>query len=125
LLHNLPHRQDVCVQVPVELLVAELREGLHFEALIAVEHVHRQQPPDVRDVHRDVVVRPNPVELIGLAVLTEQVNFMPLLRERLGEARVVDVRPGPVEQVAVKDQDAHSAQRYCARRCRTPSRPIA
>ena len=42
-----------------------------------------------------------------MAVLAEQVHLVAERDERRGEARVVDVGAGAVQQVAVEDQDAH------------------
>ena len=48
--------------------------------------------------------------LIGVAVLAQQVHLVAEAHERFGQARVVDVGPGALEQVAVEDQDAHRGQ---------------
>ena len=122
------HRRHVRVQVPVELGVGQVGERLHLEALVAVEHVHGQQAADLRPVGRDaarvtgladlpdaklaalpVAHGVDPVLLGNRAVLTKQMNLMTLPRERLGEARVVDVAAGAVKQITVKDQDSHGS----------------
>ncbi len=77
-LDHLAHGGDVRVQVAVELLVGQLGEGLHLETLVAVGDEYRQEAADVGDVHRDVLVGPNPVELVGAPVLAEQVDLVPL-----------------------------------------------
>ena len=89
------HRRDVRVQVAVELGVGELGERLHLEALVAVGHENRQQAADVRPVDRELpgdrprgpvgreLAAPSadgvhPVQLVRVAVLTEQVDLMTL-----------------------------------------------
>src|SRR5262249_58410082 len=92
----------------------------------------------------------DPLQLRGVPVLAEQVHLVALARERLGEARVVDVAARSREEIAVEDQDPIGATvlgasgtrarnprtvfrflaartrrpLYRARRCRTPSRAI-
>ena len=46
---------------------------------------------------------------LGVAVLAEQVDLVALAYERRRQARVVDVRSGAAEQIAVEDEDAHGA----------------
>ncbi len=49
---------------------------------------------------------------LGVAVLAEQVHLVAEPHQRGRQARVVDVRPRPVQQVAVEDQDAHGRAAY-------------
>jgi hypothetical protein len=58
-----------------------------------------------------------------LSVLTEEVDVVTEPRERLREARVVDVAAGAAEQVAVEDQDSDSARLACVSRA-PPDREI-
>ena len=75
------------------------------------------------------------VDVVGPALLAEQVHVVPGAGQRGRQQRVVDVRAGAVQQVAVEDEDSHAAagessgfaDRYSARmalqhyRFRTPS----
>ena len=124
---------DVRIQIAAQLAVAELGEGAGFDRLVAVGHVHRQQPADVGAVdgaaagpsagHRGpvrgraqpahlerprvpVAGRVDEPQMLRVALLAEQVDLVPEARERLREARVVDVGAGPGQQVAVEDEDA-------------------
>ena len=120
-----------------DLLVAALRERARLDALVAVGHVHRQQPADVRAVDRAARLArrapaPHPAGapaarpasqspaastngvVLGVALLAEQVNLVAEPHQRVGQAGVVDVGPGAAEQVAVEDQDAHRRQPTCA-----------
>ena len=57
-----------------------------------------------------------------MAVLAEQMDLVALCDERRGQSRVVDVRAGAAEQVAVEDEDAHRASLAGAsRRPRAPA----
>ena len=108
--------------------VAAVGERARFDALVAVGHVDRQQAADVRPVDRAapapacsrssrtcklaVVPVADGVDerlALGVAVLAEQVHLVAELHERGRQPGVVDVRAGPVEQVAVEDEDAHGA----------------
>ena len=51
-LGDLAHRGHVALQVAVDLRVAEIRERPRLDPLVAVGHVDRQQPADVRAVDR-------------------------------------------------------------------------
>ena len=119
-------RGDVGGDVGVELVVGELGERLDLEALVAVVHVHGEKPADVRDVGGDgagmyatglglgganpelspfpVARSIDPRQLSRAAVLAHQVDVVAESRERLREARVVDVAAGPAQQIAVEDQ---------------------
>jgi hypothetical protein len=127
-LRDLPDRRDVRLDVALELLLAQLVEGLDLEALVSVVDVDRQQAADVRAVHgaaapeggaTDAVDlepagvpladRVHEAELARPALLAEEVDVVAEPHERLRELRVVDVRPGPAQQVAVEDQQAHAA----------------
>src|SRR5206468_8827138 len=46
-------------------------------------------------------------ELGGSALLAQQMDVVPESRKRLREPRVVDIRPGSTQEVAVKDEHAH------------------
>ncbi len=128
---HLGHRFDVRLQVAAEVRVAQLGEGAGLQPLVAVGNVHRQQAADVGPVDRAAAARAGPRPARGLpqapgpehprvpvcsrvhepqplrvALLAEQVDLVSETRERLREARVVDVGPGPAQQVAVEDEDA-------------------
>ena len=66
---DLAHGGDVGLDVAVELLLGQLREGLDLEALVGVFDVDRQQAVDVGVVDLD------PLDL-DLAVLAEQVDLV-------------------------------------------------
>ena len=129
-LAQLAHGGDVGSQVARELRIGAAQERARLDALVAIGHVHRQQPADVGPVHAAatgplrrahlahaqgpaVPVSDGVHErlLLGVAVLAEQVHVVAQAHERFGQARVVYVGPGALEQVAVEDQDAHRAQR--------------
>ena len=74
-LDHLADRGDVGVEVAIELGVAELGEGLHLEALVAVVHVDRQQAADVGVVDRHRAGRAG-AEVGWLAVLADQVDLV-------------------------------------------------
>ena len=44
---------------------------------------------------------------LGMPVLAEQMHLVAELGESADEARVIYVPAGPLEQVAMKDEDAH------------------
>jgi hypothetical protein len=91
---------DVGVEVAVELLLAQLLEGLDLEPLVGILHVDGEQAADVGVVDLDPL-DPHPT------VLAEQVHLVAEPGQRRRQARVVDVAAGPPQHVAVKDQDAH------------------
>ena len=124
-LGHLAHGGDVALQVAVELRLAQLRERLRLDALVAVGHVDREQAAEVGPVDRGAhrlapcldrqraaVPVPGGVDprlRERLAVLAQQVHLVPRAHERRGQACVVDVRAGPAQQIAVEDQDPHGA----------------
>jgi hypothetical protein len=57
--------------------------------------------------------RVDEVELLGVALLAEQVDLVPGAAQGSGQVGVVDVRTGSGEQVAVEDQHAHGISRPC------------
>ncbi len=97
------NRGDVGVDVAVELLVGELREGLDLEALVGVFDIDRQQAVDVGVVDLD------PLDL-DLAVLAEQMDLVPQARQGTSEIRRVDVAASAAQHVAVEEKDAHSCR---------------
>ena len=99
-LGDLANRGHVGIDVAVQLLVAELGEGLDLEALVGVLDIDGKQAVDVGVVDLD------PLDL-RLAVLAEQVHLMPQTGERPSEVGVVDVAAGAAQHVAVKDENAH------------------
>jgi hypothetical protein len=128
---DLADGRDVRLDVMGDLAIAALGERARLDALVAIRHVHRQKIADVRPVDRaaaralapavphcahpqralvPVADRIDEGVLLGVAVLAEQVHFVPLAHERRRQARVVDVRSGPAEQVAVEDEDAHQRE---------------
>jgi hypothetical protein len=122
---DLPRGGDVAGQVGVELGLGEVLEGLGLEALVAVGDVDRQEaaevgpvddPPDrlAADVDAQraavpVAGRIDPLELERRAVLAEHVHLVPRPHQRRRELRVVDVRAGPLEEIAVEDEDGQGA----------------
>ena len=122
-LRDLADGGDVALQVVVQLGVGELGERPGLDAVVAIGDVDRQQAADVRAVDRradglgarldrqraavPVAGGVDPVLLEGLAVLAQQVDLVPGALERRRQPRVVDVRAGAAQQVAVEDQDAH------------------
>jgi hypothetical protein len=109
--HDIPNSGDVGLEIALELSVGELGKRLDLKPLVAVRNEDRQQAADVGDVHRDPVASPDPVKISGAPVLAEQVHFVSLARQRLRQARVVDVGSRPAQQVTVEDQDAHGHNR--------------
>jgi hypothetical protein len=106
LAEDLPDGVDVRLDVPLELRLAQLGEGLHLEALVVVANEHGQQAADVGvvDRHRSRSVGR---EVACVAILAQQVNLVSQPRQRAGQARVVDVGARAAQQVAVEDQDLH------------------
>jgi hypothetical protein len=119
------HRGDVGIDVARDLRVGAVREGACLHALVAVGHVDRQQVADVRppDRHADRLAQHlDPVatvdpgahrvdegQLVGAALLAQEVDDDAASRERGAHARVVDVRAGPAQQVAVEDEHPHAS----------------
>ena len=113
----------VGLDVGGDLGVAALGERAGRHALVAVGDVDGQEVADVgppgRHAHRlaqDLDARRAALpgadgvderELLGPAVLAEQVDDRSAARQRGREPCVVDVRAGPAQQVAVEDEDAH------------------
>ena len=114
---------DVGGHVGLDLLLAAVGEGAGLHARVAIGHVDREQPADVRPPRRHAHGRAQHLDT-GLAVLPRphgvderQLVRSPLLRDevdgrsgacqRRGQARVVDVGAGAVQQVAVEDEDPH------------------
>ena len=108
----------------LEPRVREVEEGLGIEALVAVGHVDGQHAADVREVGGHTRVRvalevqraalpaahgAHERQLGGMAVLTEDVDLVAHIRERRGQARVVDVAARTAQQVAVEDENPHWA----------------
>jgi hypothetical protein len=124
-LRHLPDRRDVALQVPRDLLVAQLRERPRLHALVAIGDVEREQPRDVRPVHRRAHRLPADLDVEFAAVpvargidpllreriplLRQQVDLVAGTAERLAQSGVVHVRAGPPEEVAVEDEHAHGA----------------
>jgi hypothetical protein len=135
-LAQLEHGGHVGCDVVGDLPVIALRERTRLDALVAVRHVHGQQLTDVRPIHgaparpaRAITLACGSLEIadskravipvadriheripLGVTVLAEQMHLVSETDERSRQARVVDVRPGPVEQIAVEDQHAHSGR---------------
>ena len=124
-LGDLAHGGDVALEIAVELGVREVAERLGLDAVVAVGDVDRQQAAEVGPVdgrpdrlapgleHQLAAVPVpggvDPALLEGVALLTQQVHLVARAHQRGGEPRVVDVRAGPAQQVAVEDQDPHGA----------------
>jgi hypothetical protein len=77
-------RRDVRPEVPIELGIGQVEEGLHLEALVAIEHVDGQQAADLRPVRRDpagmpCVADPPHAQLAPLPV-TDRVDPIQLVR---------------------------------------------
>ncbi len=96
-------RGAVRLDPAVELLPRAVLHELDLVALVAVEHEHRQEPPDIGpdDLRASEIVR------VGMRVLAEDGDVVPRPRPLPGELARVDVRPGPTEQVPVPEQDPH------------------
>jgi hypothetical protein len=107
LLDQVANGGDVQGDVALELGVGELGERLDLEPLVAVADVHGQQAADVGVVDGHGARRPGLGELRRVAVLADEVNLVAEACERPREVRVVDVRTGAPQQVAVEDQDPH------------------
>ena len=133
--------RDVALHVRGDLRLVEILERTRLDAVVAVGHVDRQQPADVRPVDRrprrvapdrqlelaavPVAGRVDPRQVQRRAVLAEQMQLVARPHERLAELRVVDVGPRAAQQVAVEDQDAHwpvTSPKAGARDERTPGR---
>ena len=125
---DLAHRGDVRIDVVRDLGIGALGERARLHPLVAIGNVHGQQRPDVWAVDgaTHTLVRPAPRQrthaqdslvpvarsvnerlTLGMAILAEQMHLVSKLDQRRCQPRVVYVRTGPLEQVAVKDQDAH------------------
>ena len=134
---DLLHGCDVAAHIARDLLVAAARERARLHPLVAVQHVDRQEPRDVGPVDRaapasggtraveaaEAQLAAVPVAhgvdegpLGGVAVLAEQVHVVAQRGHRFGQARVVDVGSGPLQQIPVEDQDPHRPQAYPALR---------
>jgi hypothetical protein len=127
-LGHLAHGGHVGRQVSLDLVVGQVRERARLHALVAVGDVERQEPADVRPVHRGldglaahgqrelpavpVACRVDPVKRQRVAVLTEHVHLVAGPLERLAERAVVDVRAGSGQQIAVEDEHPHAAALY-------------
>jgi hypothetical protein len=124
-LGHLADRGHVGLEVAVELRLRQVLERAGVEALVAVGDVERQHAADVGPVDGGpgglapdldgqraavpVARGVDPVERERVAVLAQQVDLVPAPHERLRQRRVVDVRAGPGEQIAVEDEHAHRA----------------
>ena len=95
---------DVCVEIAVQLLLAQFGEALDLEALVWVLDVDGEQAVDVGVVDLD------PLDL-RLLVLAQKVDLVAELGQRPGQVGVVDVAAGAAQHVAVEDQDSHEARR--------------
>jgi hypothetical protein len=123
--------------VAIELLVGELVERLHLEPLVAVVDIHGQEPMDVRPVdgatapvstlcdnaYHELALLPvadgvDETEPSRIVLLAEKVDLVTHPDECLGQLRVVDVRAGTPQEIAVEHEDAHGGRVYPpARRC--------
>jgi len=95
----------VQLDVAVALLLRQLGQELCLDALVAVEHEHRQ---DATDLGSHVSGTPEVVQL-GVRLLREHDDLMPGAAPFARERARVDVRPGPAEQVPVPEDNLHAA----------------
>ena len=118
-LGHLAHRGGVGRDVGVDLGVAQLRVGARVEALVLVGDVDGQRAADVRqvggaadrfaqrfDAQRPVLPAADRIDerQIGrVAVLAEQMDLVAQAGQGRHQGSVVDVAPGPAQQVAVED----------------------
>ncbi|HVL97155.1 MAG TPA: hypothetical protein VM266_14955 [Solirubrobacteraceae bacterium] len=123
-------RAGVGGDVGLDVFGGALDEGLDREARVAILDVDGQQAAEVRlpDRHSDRLAqhfhagdgavgsepadRVDPVELMGLPILREEVDRVARADERRHEPGVVDVGPRSAEQVAMEDEQVHGATAY-------------
>ena len=103
---QLAQRCDVRVDVAAALVGGEILQQPRLEPLVAVEHEHGQQPVGQLDLHRRRA--PDRVALRS-RLLRDDRHVMPGAAPLLRQLPRVDVRPGPVEQVPVPEEDPHAA----------------
>ena len=107
-----------CREVVLDLLVGQLVERPRVEALVAVGHVDRQQPgrcrasaapsgPSTRRPAEPTAASTHGAP--GSRSWQSRCTSWPARTSAAAEPRVVDVGAGPVQQVAVEDEDAHGA----------------
>ena len=128
--HDVAHGGDVRVDVGRDLRVGAVGEPPRLDALVAVQDIGGQQPAELGPPrghphrlphHADdrTPVRPAPHRVderqrLGPGLLGDEVDHVPLSRERRDEAGGVDVRPRPVQEVAVGDEQPHGRRRTLA-----------
>jgi hypothetical protein len=131
--HGRTQGVDVAHEVRVELVVGELDEAFHLEALVFVDDEHRQEPSDLGPEERhparsggnsrladprdsrggNGAVRIHEGVALGVTFLAEEKDVVSVAPELLGDPGRVDVGAASLEQPPVPLHDPHAREYAC------------
>ncbi len=113
---QLPDRGRVRLNPALELIPAAVGDALDDVSLVAIEHEHGQQPPDI-GANRGCGPE---VEARWVAFLRQHRDVVPGQRPLSRQLAGVDVRPRATKEVAVPEQDSQVRWKYNAYNSSTP-----